>query len=363
MAALVGGIFWWLTSRAAPESSRDVAVTRSATTADPYVGARTCRECHPGEAALHDRSGHARTLRPAGSVRVARAIDGQSTEDAEFPGAFWSYTLRDGLLDAERVAGDRRASYRLDYALGSGQHAVTFVSLVGRDTDGRSISREHRLTYFAHRQGLGITPGQRPARDVSGGAVEGRYLNADETRLCLGCHATRLSRADPGGLDVATMIPNVSCERCHGPGRAHVEAARRGLPDLSMPFGHGEEPAEAQVRLCGQCHRLPENVPPDELRPERSVLPRFQPVGLMQSRCYTRTPGGLSCSTCHDPHARTARDRPAYEAICLSCHQSAPRAVCSVSPRSGCLDCHMPRRETGNGMRFSDHWIRIIRSG
>ncbi len=360
MAALVGGIFWWLMSRSVHESSRDVAVTRSATRDDAYVGPRACSECHPGEAALHDRSGHSRTLRPAGAVRIASAIDGRSTEDAEYLGAFWTHTLRDGHLDAERVEGDQRASYRLDYALGSGHHAMTFISLVGNDPHGRPFGREHRLTYFAHLHGLDITPGQYPARYASGGAVEGRYLNADETRICLACHATRVSRDDPSRLDVATMIANVSCERCHGPGGAHVEAARRGDPDLAMPFGHGEETAGAQLRLCGQCHRLPEHVPPDELRPERTVLPRFQPVGLMQSKCYTQSAGSLSCTTCHDPHARTSRDRPAYEGICLSCHQSAPRSVCSVSPRSGCLDCHMPRRNTGNGMLFSDHWIRII---
>ena len=40
-------------------------------------------------------------------------------------------------------------------------------------------------------------------------------------------------------FDAETLIPNVTCERCHGPGRRHVEAARRGEASLDMPFGLG----------------------------------------------------------------------------------------------------------------------------
>ena len=67
-----------------------------------------------------------------------------------------------------------------------------------------------------------------------------------------------LDRSLPSRLETATLFPNVSCERCHGPGRDHVEAARRGE----------DRPAHAQwgtilyhpwveVNLCGECHRLP----------------------------------------------------------------------------------------------------------
>ena len=81
----------------------------------------------------------------------------------------------------------------------------------------------------------------------------------------------------------------------------------------------------------------------------------------MQSACYTRSGGALSCSTCHDPHARASSDVPAYEAVCLSCHgpgSKSKQVACPISPAAKCIDCHMPRRELGGNSRFTDHWIR-----
>jgi hypothetical protein len=94
------------------------------------------------------------------------------------------------------------------------------------------------------------------------------------------------------------------------------------------------------------------------IKPEYPVLVRFQPVGLMQSACYLKSQGALSCSTCHDPHARTSTDTPAYEAVCLSCHRGPSKTPCKVSPTAGCVGCHMPRRDASRGMMMTDHWIR-----
>ena len=50
------------------------------------------------------------------------------------------------------------------------------------------------------------------------------------------------------------------------------------------------------------------------IRADNPRIARFQPVGLMQSACYTRSEGALSCVNCHDPHSRAATDRASYEA-------------------------------------------------
>ena len=73
-----------------------------------------------------------------------------------------------------------------------------------------------------------------------------------------------------------------------------------------MPFGLGGWTADAQMGLCGQCHRHPSIFPREMIRPEETGLARFQPVGLMQSKCYTRSDGAFSCVNCHDPHARAS---------------------------------------------------------
>jgi hypothetical protein len=162
-------------------------------------------------------------------------------------------------------------------------------------------------------------------------------------------------------LELATLMPNVSCERCHGPGRAHVEAARRGEDTLTMRMGHDRADPSVEVVLCGGCHRLPRAISPSRLRPDNVQLVRFQGVGISLSSCYADGLSGLRCISCHEPHDRLSTDHAAYEAVCLSCHGTGSKAnqsVCPVSPAAKCIDCHMPRRNVSENESFTDHWIR-----
>jgi hypothetical protein len=113
------------------------------------------------------------------------------------------------------------------------------------------------------------------------------------------------------------------------------------------------------MRACGECHRTHASIKPGDIRVDNPVIVRHQPVGLMQSACYAKSRGALNCVACHDPHARTSTDQASYEKSCLSCHGESPQTRCRVSPRTGCIDCHMPKRDVARGMMMTDHWIRI----
>ncbi|MFI5454448.1 MAG: multiheme c-type cytochrome [Isosphaerales bacterium] len=346
---------------------------------DPYVGPQVCSECHPGEAALYSRSGHASTLRPVGRGVVSRLLDGRTIADPESPGILWSYRLRDGQLHLARKERGQVEECILEYAFGSGHHATTFVSVV--DPEIPAIL-EHRLTYYTQDDTFRITPGHKMFPKPPGLTFHGKVLPPDDALRCFHCHSTAISARDDQRIDEETMIPNVSCERCHGPGRAHVAAARRGAPEseLSLPFGPDRWSASTLLTMCGACHRHPSQSEPDMIQPDDTHLARFQPVGIMQSRCYVESGGSFSCVTCHDPHARVSADRESYEAVCLSCHTArgptaAPAGTsaqpaeltrpagtpCPVSPRKGCVGCHMPRVDAGQNLLFHDHWIRIRR--
>jgi hypothetical protein len=281
--------------------------------------------------------------------------------DPERPAATWSYRFRDDQFWLERREAGEVERFLIDYAFGSGRHATTFITLTDRTPD-RPIMVEHRLTLYAHREAPDITPGQGRARGprAQGVGPSGRRYPASGTLKCFECHTTVTSDRGPLVLDEATMIPDVGCERCHGPGRSHVEAARRraGEASLAMPFGSRQGTAAEEIRLCGTCHRLPENVDRELIRPDNPTFVRFQPVGLMQSACYRQSRGALSCSTCHDPHTKTSTDIAAYEAVCLSCHRAPAQTPCKVSAATGCVGCHMPRRDATRGMMMTDHWIR-----
>jgi hypothetical protein len=349
---------------------------------DPYIGSKVCAECHPGESALHARSGHARTLRPAARLELASRLHGSTFVDPELPDVRWSYRLRDGQLELERAAQEEMARWIVDYAFGSGHHATTFVNVL--DPAIPAIL-EHRITYYAAEQTLGITPGQAWDTRSAEWRPHGNELTPRNTRKCFRCHSTQLAARDDVRIDAETMIPNVSCESCHGPGRAHVAAARRGAPesDLALPFGPDRWTSETLLMLCGACHRHPSKAQPGQIRPDNPHLARFQPVGIMQSRCYLKSGGAFSCISCHDPHARATADRASYSSICLSCHEDrgssadqsirrtatpadsfrAPGPPCPVSPRRGCVDCHMPRADSGQHILFTDHWIRVRSPG
>jgi predicted CXXCH cytochrome family protein len=299
-------------------------------------------------------------LRRVANSPLAKQLDGLHAPDPEQPGVTWRYVARDGTLSIERNENGEIGRQLIDYAFGSGHHATTFVTLTDRAPERPAIL-EHRMTVFAHKGVPDITPGQAADGKKEGLEPAGRRYKDGDTLKCFECHTTLLSDRGPSVLDESTMIPNVGCERCHGPGKSHVEAARAGAPDvkLAMPFGPGRSTTDQQLRRCGACHRLPSMGDASLIRVDNPVLVRFQPVGLLQSACYQKSAGALSCVTCHDPHSRTSTSQADYEAVCLSCHQGPSKTPCKVSPATACLGCHMPRRDVSRGMLLTDHWIRI----
>ena len=168
---------------------------------------------------------------------------------------------------------------------------------------------EHRLTHFVKGDRLALTPGQDESHYVI--TEWGRELLTPSTLKCLHCHTTRLSSYAESMFDARSLIPNISCERCHGPARRHVEAATRGEPGPALNMAGADDTAAVQLEFCGVCHRHPSRVPREVLYPDNPALARFQPVGLSQSRCYTESNGERSIAalaTTHTPgRARTSQ--------------------------------------------------------
>lgn len=362
LSASLGGLAWWVlspTSTPGPVVLAWAEYPERRSEGDPYVGSKACGECHPGIYALHTNSGHARTLRPAARRLISRALDGRTIADPERPGVDYSYRLDSrGFHVTRNTPGETGQEFLIDFALGSGHHATTFVGVSDPDPVQPKLL-EHRLTHYADGDHMDVTPGQREGLNIPGLVPWGRVLEGKDAVKCLRCHSTRISRYSDSWVDFATLIPDVACERCHGPGRDHIEAARRGEEDLRMPLGLERWTADEMMSACGECHRHPANAPAGMINPDNPHLARFQPVGLMQSRCYTASEGALSCLNCHDPHARVESDHVSYESACLSCHSRPGQRECNVSPRNGCVTCHMPGVDSGQGVLFTDHWIRV----
>lgn len=318
----------------------------------PLAGAASCTECHADIAKQHAASGHSRTFSPTtGAACVRQLCGGKFAGDSRYGGYSYHCDER-GLVAVSEHLQDREL--RLEFAVGSGDRAATFLTLTTMP-DGELAGLEHRATWIASRHALQVTPGQRSETPHTNIEFFGRIFNAARTTECIGCHTTSFSLA---GDRVVDLTSGVQCEECHGPARSHVEAMRRADGEGASPELTPQS-SFAEIAMCGRCHRMPEDIAPERLQKYPRALQRFQPVGLLRSRCYLESEGRLRCTTCHDPHApASARTADQYESDCRACHTAPTGHECSAGQSSQCIVCHLQRSELIPGIFYHDHWIQ-----
>ncbi|QDV45448.1 hypothetical protein Enr13x_53270 [Stieleria neptunia] len=334
------------------------------------VGRQVCRECHAENFALHAEHGHALTFHLVSQTDLADTFGGQSFDAGESFGTY-HYHAEGQHAEGQHAEGQGRLSvslperfeqdrFPLQYALGSGHHAQTLLTLTTA-VDGQTEGIEHRVTCYAGGR-LALTPGH--ANKTPGDALEyfGDSSRGEPLQRCIYCHTTSANIVNETIVD---LVPSINCEKCHGPGSEHVRAARSN-PISPPPYSVGQPTwdTESELQLCGDCHRLPRSVSEKQIRDYPKLLARFQPVGLLRSRCYLESNRQLKCTSCHNPHRTIQAVEPfEHEQKCINCHQHdvAEHVACPVSPQSGCIECHMPAVELDEGLQFHDHWIRVQR--
>lgn len=338
------------------------------------VQTKTCNECHSEIAEKFQSAPHSRTLRPGTDPTVQSRFVGTETE---IDGRTFRFFERDKELWF--AADDLDYARRVDWVFGSGEHAMTPVSL-DKDPDGIDRLTQLHLSWYSDNQ-IHLTPGSDRIRTTP--LRLGRTENADETERCFGCHVSWLPQREVtgpdgfghGGIDFENMVPNLDCSRCHSGAAAH--AASDGSEPLD--FSWADLTALESINRCGECHRRADEMTEEELTPQHSHLVRFAPVGLALSPCFLESNSAegqkhyprFDCISCHDPHLPTRSDPESFNVTCRECHTPhepqlgqdkdslSPRIPCSEQPlSSSCIDCHMPKKAAGEGLEFTDHWIR-----
>jgi hypothetical protein len=334
--------------------SRLPASTREARH-EGYVGSQACAICHASQVNQHARSGHAQTFYRTDDGQFDAQVDGRQFKDPE-RGVTFHYHAGPGGLSVSLPERFPEDAFPLHFGLGSGQHAITFMTLVP-GTDGRAVGIEHRVSLFGEDHELDLTPSHRGQAVTQEVEHFGRVRSPELLDRCLNCHTTTYRRE---GVKLTELQPHVGCESCHGPARRHVEQMQQGTIDDTLGLTAISWTATEQIQRCGECHRRPDMLE-SPLQPDNLKLVRYAPVGILQTACYRKSEGRLSCTTCHDPHRPVSRDAQHYETRCLSCHSAEPaqQVSCKVSSQKGCIACHMPQVEVHPGMSMSDHWIRV----
>ncbi len=318
-----------------------------------YAGSAACTKCHAEEAAVATPSSMRRASTPAAEARL---LKGQPS--ASYTAAPYTYSLAatsDG-LEYSVSAGDRKLTRRLEWVMGAGDLAHTFLYRVG-DRWYQSLA----TLYFDHAE-LDVTTGLSRSGTHDLESALGTELSPADTRKCFGCHTVHATTSQ--GFNPLHAEAGLGCEACHGPAAAHAANAKAAV------FNPAKLSPSDSNDFCGACHRSSGDVnsfSTEEIASTTAVV-RFQPYRLEESKCWRATQDArLTCVACHDPHQPLNRKAASYDRNCLQCHSPhAQITEAKVCPRatSQCVQCHMPKVNVASMHgNFTDHDIRVVQAG
>ena len=279
----------------------------------------------------------AHAMLPALDSAFARNLPDQPLRESSAGYAFEYQRTKEGIA-IKAARGPDAADGLIEWVLGAGAQGQTPL------VEARNGILESRVSYFPELNQYGITIGQDAGSSANALEALGRRQSSNDLQSCIGCHATAITR------DLRPVIPGVQCQRCHPGADDHAQGAPR------PPFNPGRLAPMEQVRFCGNCHRTKPPVGDAQLENLR-----FQPLRLMKSRCYAG--GRLACTTCHPAHQDARRNDAAfYNQKCHACHDTQAAHV-DQRQNADCIGCHMPYVQLHPALRFTDHFIRVVKTG
>ena len=363
-----------------------------------YADAKSCIRCHASEASNYAATGMAQAFyRPDEKTTVDVQIKDRLFFHA-VSGTFFSMTEHDGKYFQRRWQRgfdgkpDNLEELQIDYIMGSGNHVRTYLH---RELDGTLI--ELPLAWYAELGGhWGMNPGYDNPHPMTRRPIAYECMFCHNAYPAIPATAHRDLAANPV---YASLPEGIDCQRCHGPGAAHVKAAQSPGASVAEIRAAIVNPIrlsnDRQMEICEQCHlettsrSLPDRIRKYDQQPfgymaiERlanfnSYFTRDRasgrtdnfeivnaPYRLRQSQCYLKSQGALTCEACHNPHDlhKGPEAGPYYAAICMKCHAgNLPAEIAAQRhPASkDCLSCHMPKRRTEDVVHavMTDHLIQ-----
>jgi predicted CXXCH cytochrome family protein len=353
-----------------------------------YVGANVCASCHPQIAQTYQQTGMGRSFHVA-SPQTMTMEKADATYQHKASGRTYRLLRRENRFFLRRhqtgPSGEEEnvLEREIHYVMGSGNHARSYLH---RTAENRLI--ELPVSWYAEKGGvLAMSPGF----DYPFHQDFRRRITHD----CMFCHngyPTVEAGADLPGKEpfFPSRLPEgIDCQRCHGPGREHVERATAKAEPAKIReaiLNPKRLPVSRQMEVCMQCHLETTSFAlPNALQKSGRGIYSYDPkealadyvlhfdhakgtghdekfeivnsvYRLQQSACFLKSSGKLVCTTCHNPHQalRGSEAVKHYSAVCRNCHTTAH------SPSPDCASCHMPKRRTEDVVHavMTDHKIQ-----
>lgn len=349
-----------------------------------YVGMATCASCHKDVHGTFIHTGMGRSFDHATLKKTAAKFGPHAVVFDSLRNFYYHPFFKDSVMYVLEYRLDEKGDtihHRLEeisYIVGSGQHTNSHI------INENGYIYQAPITWYTQEGRWDLAPGFK-----ENNSRFGRWL----TEECITCH-NHLPEQVPGSMNRFSKMPTgIECERCHGPGKLHVEEKLRGLVvDTSKQADYSivnprRLPRDLQMDLCQRCHLqgvavLNEGKSFFDFKPGMKLsevlnvyLPRYtdtdehfimasQADRLRMSECFKQSKD-LSCLTCHQPH-RSVEITPAsqYNNACLKCHNST---ACTENPAvrasksDNCAGCHMPKSGSTDipHVRITDHRIGL----
>ena len=310
-----------------------------------YVGNEACARCHSSIVESYKRTAMAHASGPAEQDLISGDFTHQKSNVHyriySENGRVWLSFERRG---APSVSGTRQ----LLFYIGSGRRGRSYLFSVS------GFLFESPVNWYAGEHVWDMTPAYQDVKEIP--------LNLPANPSCLQCHVSGMQPPLKGTVnrypEPIFAYNGITCERCHGPGSAHVNGGPIINPAKLAPARRDS--------ICMECH-LEGNVAveragrhaydfrPGELLSDyvrhyvlastrgKSLGAVTQVEALAQSECKRKSGEAMSCTSCHDPHASPSAEQRVsyYRGKCLACHGET-FGTKHHPEQPDCTRCHMP---------------------
>ena len=333
-----------------------------------YVGIQACSPCHARRVTDFLKTGHFNACRlPEPGTMAEGFAPGRGTHASLDPAVRFEMAQSGNDFQmttiADPPAGAQRTASRIGLVYGKGKLDEVYFSWTGNRLFELPVSWLHPSHEWGH---------TNLSHHSSGSFAR------EATTRCLECHTTWFEHT-PGTANEynpSSFLIGVTCERCHGPAREHVDfhKAHPQADTATAIVRPHRLSRERQLEVCTQCHSnaTKSRKPAFTYRPGEALDTCFRTIDskhpegdhvanqikyLRESKCFQKS-DALTCTTCHDPHRpHEPAEEHAGDRSCLKCHQPAnctDRERLPVAVRDNCASCHMPPQVWMNVLFHTD---------